>query len=164
MNTWNSRFTTPLMTSNENKMLSIFRLTPISCYWVILILQTAWQDAQVICINMPRSWAYFMSMSNIMQRSVQLGQKRNKSRYSGYTGSGSTQVRPLDGPLLTCLLWLGWHTGTAQVSEVQPAPVPAKPIPMACFTRTHTANPQVLGNTAGTCKPIPVFHYFSIST
>jgi len=61
-------------------------------------------------------------------------------------------------------LHLGWHTGTARVGKVQPAPVPAKPVPMACFTCTHTANPWVLGNTAGTCKPIPVFHYFSIST
>src|SRR5882762_6970349 len=59
---------------------------------------------------------------------------------------------------------VGWHMGTAQVGEVQPAPVPAKPIPAACFTHTHTTNPRVLGNTAGTRKPVPVFHYFSIST
>ena len=54
--------------------------------------------------------------------------------------------------------------GTAQVGEVQLAPVPTKPVPVACFTHTHTTNPWVLGNTMGTCKPIQVFHYFSILT
>ena len=38
-----------------------------------------------------------------------------------------------------------------------------------CTCKTHTHSvfypyPRVLGNTVGTCKPIPVFHYFSIST
>src|SRR5882762_1732623 len=65
---------------------------------------------------------------------------------------------------LPFLMPLGWHTGMAQVGKVQPAPVPTKPIPMVCFTHTHTTNPWVLGNTTGTHKPIPVFHYFSILT
>jgi len=52
----------------------------------------------------------------------------------------------------------------AQVGEVQPAPVPTKPIPTVCFTCTHTVNLWILGNTTGACKPILVFHYFSIST
>src|SRR5882762_8033272 len=61
-------------------------------------------------------------------------------------------------------VWIGWHTGTARVGKVQPAPVPAKPAPVVCFTCTRTTNPQVLGNTAGTHKPVWVFPYFSILT
>ena len=52
----------------------------------------------------------------------------------------------------------------ARVSEVQPTPVPTKPVPVACFTHTCTVNPRVLGNTAGIRKPVPVFCYFSILT
>ena len=54
--------------------------------------------------------------------------------------------------------------GTVRVGEVQPAPIPTKPVPVAGFTRTHTANLQVSSNTAGTRKPVRVYHCFSIST
>src|SRR5882762_7809582 len=55
---------------------------------------------------------------------------------------------------------LGWHTGMVLVGEVQPTPIPMKPIPAAGFTCTHTMNLQVLGNTVGTHKPMWVCHYF----
>jgi|SRR5882762_10110517 len=35
---------------------------------------------------------------------------------------------------------LGWHTGTAWVSKVQPIPVPMKPAPVQVWVETHTHN------------------------
>ena len=49
----------------------------------------------------------------------------------------------------------------AWFGEVQPAPIPTKPIPVVCFTHTCTVNPWVLGNTAGTV-PINLYWYFII--
>src|SRR5882762_8445424 len=62
---------------------------------------------------------------------------------------------------ISSYVWIGWHTGMARVGKVQPAPVPAKPAPAVCFTCTCTTNLWVLGNTAGTHKPVRV-QYFLI--
>jgi len=59
-------------------------------------------------------------------------------------------------------LQVGWHMGMAWVGKVQPTPVPAKPIPMVCFTHTCTVNPWVFDNTMGTCKPVWICCYFLI--
>jgi len=45
-------------------------------------------------------------------------------------------------------LTVGWHTGTVQVHEVQTAPVPTKPVPVAGFTCTCTTTYAGFRNTA----------------
>ena len=70
-------------------------------------------------------------------------------------------------PLTICLwqiylVYLGWLMGLAWVGEVQPGPVPTKPIPVRVRVQTHTVYLRVSSNTAGTRKPVQLFHYFLI--
>src|SRR5882724_10334173 len=57
---------------------------------------------------------------------------------------------------------LGWLTGLARVGEVQPGPVPAKPVPVRVRVQTRTVYPWVSSNTAGTRKPVELFRDFLI--
>jgi len=57
---------------------------------------------------------------------------------------------------------VGWLTGLARVGEVQPGPVPAKPVPVRVRVQTRTVYPRVSSNTAGTRKPVQLFCYFVI--
>jgi len=52
---------------------------------------------------------------------------------------------------------LGWHMGMVQVGEVQPRPVPMKPILIWVRVQTHTTHLWVSSNTMGTCKPVQYF-------
>src|SRR5882762_8652781 len=49
--------------------------------------------------------------------------------------------------------------GTAQVGEVQPAPIPVKTVPAVGFTCTRTVDPQVSVTPQVTHKPVQVCHY-----
>ena len=49
---------------------------------------------------------------------------------------------------------MGW------VREVQPTPIPMKPIPAVGFTHTHTTNPWFSVTLWDTHKPIQVIRFF----
>src|SRR5882762_1232502 len=57
---------------------------------------------------------------------------------------------------------IGWHTGMARVGEVQPAPIPAKTVPTAGFTCTHTMDLWVSVTPWVTHKPVWVCRNFLI--
>ena len=64
--------------------------------------------------------------------------------------------------------WVGWHTGTAQVSKVQPGPVPAKPTPIQVQVQNPHFTYAGFCNTAACLKThmgISFFsHFFLISS
>ena len=68
-----------------------------------------------------------------------------QDRGTGISGKGIESERASESG--KALEWkVGWHTGMARVGEVQPGPVPAKPVPIRVWVQTCTASPT------GFCK------------